>query len=119
MLLPWLLAVHIDYGDWRILGPVVPKWSFSRVSVTNQDLNNVKTRRTNLSILDCKENKPIRSEGNQPRVLPGRTDPEAEAPMLWPSHEKRRLPGKDPDVRKERRQEEKGMTEDEMVGWCH
>ena len=53
------------------------------------------------SPLDCKENKPIHSEGNQPRVLIGRTDPEAEAPILWPSHEKRRLPGKDPDVGKE------------------
>ena len=47
------------------------------------------------SPLDCKENKPIRSE-----VLTGRTDPEAEAPILWPSHEKRRLLGKDLDVRK-------------------
>ena len=40
------------------------------------------------SPLDCKENKPIHFEGNQPWVLPGRTDPEAEAPILWPSHEK-------------------------------
>ena len=40
------------------------------------------------------------SEGSQPRVLTGRTDPEAEAPILWPSHEKRNLPGKDPDVGK-------------------
>ena len=45
-------------------------------------------------------------------MLTGRTDPEAEAPILWPSHEKRRLPGKDPDV-------EKGTTEDNMVGQCH
>ena len=69
--------------------------------------------------LDCKENKPINSEGSQPSVLAGRTDPEAEAPILWPSHEKRRLPGKDPDVRKVGRQEEKGTTEDEMVGQGH
>ena len=52
------------------------------------------------SPLDYKENKPISSKGNQPWVLTGRTDPEAEALMLWPSHEKRRLPGKDPDVGK-------------------
>ena len=52
-------------------------------------------------------------------MLTGRTDPEAEAPVLWPSHEKRRLPGKDPDVGKVRRQEEKGTTEGEMVGQCH
>ena len=52
-------------------------------------------------------------------MLTGRTDPEAEAPILWPSHEKRNLPGKDPDVGKVCGQEEKGTTEDEMVGQCH
>ena len=71
------------------------------------------------SPLDCKENKTIDSEGGQPWVLTGRTDPEAEAPILWPSHEKRRLPGKDPDVGKVWRQEEKGITEDQVVGQCH
>ena len=49
-------------------------------------------------------------------MLTGRTDPEAEAPVLWPSHEKKRLLGKNLDVRKVRRQEEKGTTEDEMAG---
>ena len=63
------------------------------------------------------ENKLIHSESNQLWVLTGRTDPEAEAPILWLSHEKRRLRGKDPDVGKMWRQ--KGMTEDEMVGQCH
>ena len=53
------------------------------------------------SPLDCKENKLIHFEGNQPCVLTGRTDLAAEAPILWPSHEKRRLPGKAPDVGKE------------------
>ena len=52
-------------------------------------------------------------------MLTGRTDPEAEAPILWPSYDKRRLPGKDPDVGKVWRQEEKGTTEDEMAGQCH
>ena len=52
------------------------------------------------SLLDCKENQPIHSEGNQPCVVTGMTDPEVEASILWPSHEKRRLPGKDPDVGK-------------------
>ena len=55
-------------------------------------------------LLNCgaggQQREPIHSEGNQPRVLTGRTDLEAEAPILWPSHEKRRLPGKDPDVGK-------------------
>ena len=52
-------------------------------------------------------------------MLTGDTDPEAEAPILCPSYKKRRLPGKDPDVGKVRRQEEKGMTEDKMVGQCN
>ena len=52
-------------------------------------------------------------------MLTGRTDTEAEAPVLWPSHEKRRLPGKDLDIRKVQRQEEKGMTEVEMAEQCH
>ena len=49
----------------------------------------------------------------------GRTDAEAETPILWPPDVKSRLIGKDPDAGKDRRQEEKGTTEDEMVGWHH
>ena len=49
----------------------------------------------------------------------GRTDVEAETPILWPPDAKSRLLGKDPDAGKDRRQEEKGTTEDEMVGWHH
>ena len=49
----------------------------------------------------------------------GRTDAEAETPILWPPDAKSRLIGKDPDVGKDCGQEEKGMTEDEMVGWHH
>ena len=52
-------------------------------------------------------------------MLTGRTNPEAEAAILWPSHEKRKLLGKDPDVGKVWRQEEKVTTEDEMAGQCH
>ena len=49
----------------------------------------------------------------------GRTDAEAEAPILWPLDAKSQLIGKDTDARKDWRQEEKGMTEDEMIGWNH
>ena len=49
----------------------------------------------------------------------GRTDIEAEAPILWPNIAKSQLIGKDPDTRKDRRQEEKGVTGNEMVGWHH
>ena len=54
-----------------------------------------------------------------PGIFIGRTDDEAEAPTLWPPDAKSQLTGKDPDAGKDWRQEEKGMTEDEMVGWHH
>ena len=57
--------------------------------------------------------------GNQSWIFTGRTDAEAEAPIFWPPDAKRPLIRKDPDVRKDWRQEEKGTTEDEMVGWHH
>ena len=71
------------------------------------------------SPLDSKEIKPVRSKGNQSWVFIGRTDTEAEAPVLWPPHAKSRLTGKDPDAGRDWGQEEKGMTEDEMVGLHH
>ena len=69
------------------------------------------------SPLDCKEMKPIHPKGDQSWIFIGRSDAEAEAPILWPPDEKNWLTGKDPDAGKDRRQEEKGTTEDEMVGW--
>ena len=67
------------------------------------------------SPLDCKEIKPVNSKGNQSWIFVGRTDAEAETPILWPPDVKNRLIGKDPDAGKDWRQEEKGMTEDEML----
>ena len=69
------------------------------------------------SLLDSKEIKPVNPKGNQPWLFIGRTDAEAEAPILWPADGKSRLTGKDPDAREDWGQEEKGTTEDEMVGW--
>ena len=66
---------------------------------------------------DCKEIQPVHPKGNQSWIFIGRTDAEAEAPILWPPDAKNWLIGKDPDTRKDWRREEKGMTEDEMVGW--
>ena len=57
------------------------------------------------SPLDCSEIKPVNSKGNQPWRFIGRTDPEAETPVLWPTDAKSRLTGKDPDAGKDRRQE--------------
>ena len=70
------------------------------------------------SPLDCKI-KLVHPKGNQSWIFIGRTDAEAEAPILWPSDVKSWLTGKDPDTGKDWRREEKGMREDEMVGWHH
>ena len=66
--------------------------------------------------LDSKEIKPVNLKGNQLWIFTGRTDAEAEAPILWPPDAKRRLTRKDPDAGKYWRQEEKRVTEDGMVG---
>ena len=71
------------------------------------------------SPLDYKESQPVHPKGNQSWIVTGQTDAEAEAPILWPPDEKNWLTGKDPDAGKDWRQEEKGMTEDKMVGWHH
>ena len=72
-----------------------------------------------MSPLDCKEIKPVNPKRNQSWIFIGRTDAKAEAPILWPPDAKSCLTGKDPDAGKDWRQEEKGTTEDEMVGWHH
>ena len=69
--------------------------------------------------LDCKEIQPVHLKGDQSWVFIGRTDAEAESPIFWPPHVKSCLIGKDPDAGRDWGQEEKGTTEDEMVGWHH
>ena len=71
------------------------------------------------SPLDCKEIQPVHPKGDQSWVFIGRTNAEAETPVLWPPHVKIWLIGKDSDAGRDWGQEEKGMTEDEMVGWHH
>ena len=71
------------------------------------------------SSLDYKKIKPISPKGNQTWIVIGRIDAEAETPILWPPDAKNWLIGKDPDAGKDWRWEEKGTTEDEMVGWHH
>ena len=85
------------------------------------------------SPLDCKETKPVNPKGNQPWIFIGRTDAEAEVPILWPRDAKSWLIGKDPDAGKDWRQKEKGVAEDERASptseaypnscplswWCH
>ena len=84
-------------------------WCFSTVAL----------EKTLESPLDCKEIQPVHSKGNQSWVFVGRTDVEAETPIFWPPDVKNWLTGKDPDAGKDWRREEKGATQDEMVGWHH
>ena len=95
---------ELDHKDW-----VLNNWCF-RTVVLEETLE---------SPLDCKEIKPVNTKGNQSWIVIGRTDAEAEAPIFWPPDAKSQIFGKDPDVGRDRRQENKGMTEDEMVGWHH
>ena len=71
------------------------------------------------SPLDCKETQPVNHKGNQSWIFIGRTDADAEALVLWPPDVKNWLIGKDPDAGKDWKWEEKGTTEDKMVGWHH
>ena len=71
------------------------------------------------SPLDCKEIQPVHPKGDQSWMFIGRTDVEAETPLLWPPDVKNWLIGKDPDAGEEWRWEEKGTTEDGMLGWHH
>ena len=71
------------------------------------------------SPLDCKEIQPVHPKGNHSWIFIGRTDAEAETPIIWPPDAKNWLIWKDPDTENDWRWEQKGMTEDEMVGWHH
>ena len=93
-------------------GWMTKNWSFWTVVL----------KKTLESPLDCKEIQPVHPEGDHTWIFIGRTNAEAEAPLLWPPDAKSWLMGKDPDAGKRSkagRQEEKGMTEDKMVGWQH
>ena len=80
---------------------------------------NVVLEKTLESPLDCKEIQQVHPKGDQSWVLIGGIDAEAETPIIWPPDAKSWLIWQNPNVGKDWRQEEKGMTEDEMVGWHH
>ena len=90
-------------------GWVLKKWGFQIVVL----------EKTLESPLDCKKIQLVNAKANQSWKFIGRTDAEAEAPKFWPSDVKQWLTGKDPDAGKDWGQEEKGVTEDEMVGCLH
>ena len=96
---------ELDYKEsWAL-----KKWCFWTVVL----------EKTLESPLDSKEIQPVHPRGNRCWIFIGRTDAEAETPILRPPNEKSWLIGKDPDAGKDWRQEEKGTTEDEMVGRYH
>ena len=82
-------------------------------------LRTVVLEKTIESPLDCKEIHPVHPKGDQSWVFTGRTDAEAETPILWPPHAKNCLIGKDPDAGRDWGQEKKETTENEMAGWQH
>ena len=101
--------VTYEYESWTIKESWVPKnWCFWTVVLENTD-----------SPLDCKEIKPLNLKGNQSWIFAGKTDTEAGTPILWPPDVKNWFIWKDPDAGKGWRQEEKGLTEGEMVGRHH
>ena len=104
------LAKHQEIFFWMFhVGWVLKNWSFWTCGVGEDSWES----------LDCKEIKPVNPDGNQSWILIVRTDAEAEAPILWPPDAKSWLIRKDPDARKDWKQEEQRRTEDEMVGWHH
>ena len=94
-------------------------WTMESWELKNWCFGTVVLEKTLESPLDCKEIQPVHPKGNQTLIFMGRTDAEAETPILWPPDGKNWLIWKDPDPGKYWRQEEKRMTEDEMVGWHH
>ena len=102
--------VTYRYKSWTIKEHWAPKYWSSQTMVLEKTLE---------SPLNCKEMKPVSPKGNQPWIFIGRIDAEGEASIFWPPDVKSRLTGKDPNARKDWGQEEKVVTEDEMVGWLH
>ena len=95
------------------------QWQWINKEKRGEKIKGLIERKILQSPLHSKEIKPAHPKGNQPWKCIGRTDAEAETPILWPSDVKSRLIGKDPEAGKDWGQEEKGVTEDVMVGWHH
>ena len=98
---------------------ICESWTINKAECQRIDAFEFWFWRRLLSPLYFKEVKPVNPKGNQPQIFIGRTDAEAEAPILWPPDVKSQLIGKDPDTGKGWREKEEGAAEDEMVGWLH
>ena len=91
-------------------------WTVKKAELRRIDALELVLEKTLENPLDCKEIQPVHPKGDQSWLFIGRTDAEAETPILWPPHAKSWLIGKDPDTGRDWGQEEKGTTEDEMAG---
>ena len=94
-------------------------WTIKKAECRGTDAFELWCWRRRKSPLDCKENKPINTKGNQLWIFIGRTDAEAEAPILWPPDVKSWRIRKDPEAGRDWRQEEKVTTQGDTVGWHH
>ena len=94
-------------------------WTIKKTECRRMDFWAVVLEKTLESPLDSKETQPVNPKGNQSWIFIGRTDAEAETPILWPRDVKNWLIWKDSDAGKDWRREEKGTTGDKMVGWHH
>ena len=115
------LTMHIENWMWKGLLVLRNDRPSPRagVEMASGDFWTVVLEKTCESPLGCKEIQPVHHKVYQSWVFIARTDAEAETPILWLPYVKNWLTGKDPDAGKDWRKEEKGMTEDEMVGWHH
>ena len=112
---------------WLVKAMVFPvvmygceSWTIKKAEHRRNDVfGTLVLEKTLESSLDCKDIQPVHPKGDQSWVFNGRTDVEAETPILWPPHAKSWLIWKDPDAGKDWGQEEKGTIEDKMVGWYH
>ena len=95
------------------------RWDCASWAPKNSCFWTVVLEKTLESPLDCKDIQTVHPKGDQSWIFIGRTDAEVETPILWPTDVKNWLIWKDPDAGKDWGQEEKGMTEDEMVEWHH
>ena len=110
LLLYWLRMWELDCKEsWTLKIWTLKIWCFWTVLL----------KKMLESPLDCKEIKPAKHKANQSWMYIGRTDAEAGTPIFWPPHMKNWLIGKEPNAGKDWRQEEKGLTENEMIGWHH
>ena len=123
----WLYFCFVNKFMCAIILDSTYKWypmifvflCLTSLNMTVSRLWTIMLEKTLESPLDCKEIQPVSPEGNQSWIFIGRTDVEAETPVLWPPDTKNWLTGKDPDAGKDWRQEKKGMTEDKMAAWHH